>query len=65
MTHISESAMQGSGKLSQEGSGYDHPAGQISFGIGGGLGMRSRLLSASEGETGNTIDLPWTTMIPL
>ncbi|MEW1610610.1 MULTISPECIES: hypothetical protein [unclassified Streptomyces] len=64
MTHIGESAMQGSGKPAHEGS-YDHPAGQISLGIGGGLGMRSRLLSASEGETGNTIDLPWTTMIPL
>ncbi|NGO85025.1 hypothetical protein [Streptomyces sp. 196(2019)] len=64
MTHISESAMQGSGNLPQDG-GYDHPAGQISFGIGGGLSMRSRLLSASEGEAGNTIDLPWTTMIPL
>lgn len=64
MTHISESAMRGSGEIAHEGS-YDHPAGQISLGIGGGLGMRSRLLSASEGETGNTIDLPWTTMIPL
>ncbi|MFE2294781.1 hypothetical protein [Streptomyces sp. NPDC059452] len=64
MTHISESAAQGSGDLGQEGA-CDHPAGQISLGIGGGLGMRNRLLSASEAHLGNTIDLPWTTMIPV
>ncbi|WP_411079158.1 hypothetical protein [Streptomyces sp. cmx-18-6] len=64
MTHISESALQGSSDFAQEGA-FDHPAGQISLGISGGLGMRSRLLSVSESNVGYSIDLPWTTMIPV
>lgn len=40
----------------------DHPAGGIALGGHGGLGLRSRLLRVSEGESGYTNDLPFTTM---
>lgn len=40
----------------------EHPAGLIALGGHGGLGLRSRLLRVSEGESGYTNDLPWTTM---
>ncbi|MFF2325615.1 MULTISPECIES: hypothetical protein [unclassified Streptomyces] len=43
-------------------SATEHPAGQIAFGAQGGLGLRSRLLKVSEGETGFSLDLPFTTM---
>ncbi|GAA2927871.1 hypothetical protein GCM10010518_13380 [Kitasatospora cinereorecta] len=60
MTQISESAMQAA-VTAHEGA-PEHPAGQISLGSGGALGLRSRLLSVSEGDIGYTHDLPWTTM---
>ncbi|MBM7054819.1 MULTISPECIES: hypothetical protein [Streptomyces] len=61
MKQFGESALQASGEIAHEGS-PEHPAGQISLGSTGGLGARSRLLSASEGESGYSHDLPWTTM---
>ncbi|ARF61838.1 hypothetical protein B1H20_10780 [Streptomyces violaceoruber] len=61
MKHFGEAALQASGDLAPEGA-TEHPAGQISLGSTGGLGARSRILSASEGESGYSHDLPWTTM---
>ncbi|MFJ6460053.1 hypothetical protein ACIQM0_03155 [Streptomyces sp. NPDC091387] len=43
-------------------SASEHPAGQIALGAAGGLGLRSRILSAVDGNTGYTLDLPFTTM---
>ncbi|MEU9763255.1 hypothetical protein AB0D98_26775 [Streptomyces sp. NPDC047987] len=40
----------------------EHPAGGIALGRHGALGLRSRLLRVSEGESGYTNDLPFTTM---
>jgi hypothetical protein len=40
---------------------FEHPAGRISLGNNGGLGLRSRLLSTSDGDVVNGPDLPWTT----
>ncbi|WP_326765689.1 hypothetical protein OG978_14850 [Streptomyces sp. NBC_01591] len=40
----------------------EHPAGRIALGAGGRLGLRSRILSAADSNTGCTSDLPWTTM---
>ncbi|MFI9624808.1 hypothetical protein [Streptomyces sp. NPDC052042] len=40
----------------------EHPAGRITLGAHGGLGLRSRLLRVAEGETGYTHDVPYTTM---
>ncbi|MGW2182328.1 hypothetical protein ACWCXX_30405 [Streptomyces sp. NPDC001732] len=40
----------------------EHPAGRITLGAGGRLGLRSSILSAADGNTGCTTDLPWTTM---
>jgi len=48
-------------EIVDDGAG-EHPAGRISLGGHGGLGQRSRLLRVSEGDAGNTGDLPWTTM---
>lgn len=39
----------------------DNPVGEVTLGAGGALGLRSRLLRASECDTGYTSDLPWTT----
>lgn len=61
MKHFGEAALQASGDIAQEGP-PEHPAGRITLGATGGLGARSRLLSASEGESGYSHDLPWTTM---
>ncbi|MFJ8883833.1 hypothetical protein ACIRJR_10515 [Streptomyces sp. NPDC102402] len=59
MTQISESAGYVDVTVALEGA-FEHPAGRISLGNNGGLGLRSRLLSASDGDT-NGPDLPWTT----
>ncbi|MEU3219600.1 hypothetical protein [Streptomyces sp. NPDC006971] len=48
-------------ELLNDGSS-EHPAGGIALGGHGGLGLRSRLLRVSEGESGYTNDLPFTTM---
>ncbi|MFJ4961297.1 hypothetical protein EES43_09405 [Streptomyces sp. ADI96-02] len=61
MKQFNESAMRTSGETAHQGA-PEHPAGQITLGSTGGLAARSRLLSASEGEGGYTIDQPWTTM---
>ncbi|MCH0543456.1 hypothetical protein I3F58_28705 [Streptomyces sp. MUM 203J] len=39
----------------------DDPLGEVTLGTGGALGLRSRLLRASECGTGYTADPPWTT----
>lgn len=59
MTQISDSTGYADVTTAHEG-GLEHPAGRISLGISGGLGLRSRLLSASDGDV-NGPDLPWTT----
>ncbi|PCG86551.1 hypothetical protein CIB93_08665 [Streptomyces sp. WZ.A104] len=61
MTQYDEAATQASDETG-DGGAAEHPAGRISLGSTGGLGARSRLLSVSEGETGYSHDLPWTTM---
>ncbi|MFI2782967.1 hypothetical protein [Streptomyces sp. ALB3] len=58
MTQISESAGYADVTTAHEGA-VEHPAGRISLGNSGGLGLRSRLLSATDGDLGP--DLPWTT----
>ncbi|MFF3395415.1 hypothetical protein ACFYW1_31345 [Streptomyces sp. NPDC002669] len=40
----------------------EHPAGRITLGASGRLGLRSSILSATDGNNGCTTDLPWTTM---
>ncbi|WNI31825.1 hypothetical protein [Streptomyces sp. ITFR-6] len=45
-----------------DSSAAEHPAGQIALGAAGRLGLRSRILSAADGNTGYTLDLPFTTM---
>jgi hypothetical protein len=40
----------------------EHPVGRITLGAGGRLGLRSSILSATDGNIGSTTDLPWTTM---
>ncbi|MFJ9676752.1 hypothetical protein ACIRP2_01650 [Streptomyces sp. NPDC101194] len=40
----------------------EHPAGRIALGAGGRLGLRSRILGATDGNTDCTSGLPWTTM---
>ncbi|MFE3518931.1 hypothetical protein [Streptomyces sp. NPDC059166] len=59
MTQISDSAGYADVTTAREGA-LEHPAGRISLGAVGGLGLRSRLLSASDGEM-NGPELPWTT----
>ncbi|WP_327118447.1 hypothetical protein OG206_21400 [Streptomyces sp. NBC_01341] len=59
MTQISESAGYVDVTVAHEGA-FEHPAGRISLGNNGGLGLRSRLLSASDGNV-DVPDLPWTT----
>ncbi|MEU0134781.1 hypothetical protein ABZ172_12195 [Streptomyces sp. NPDC006296] len=59
MTQISESAGYVDVTAAHEGA-PEHPAGRISLGNNGGLGLRTRLLSASDGY-GDGPDLPWTT----
>ncbi|MEV1043658.1 hypothetical protein [Streptomyces sp. NPDC049916] len=61
MTQFDEAATQATDENAYGGAA-EHPAGRISLGSTGGLGARSRLLSASEGESGYSHDLPWTTM---
>lgn len=60
MTQISESAGYVDVTAAHEGA-FEHPAGRISLGSNGGLGLRSELLSASDGDAVNGPDLPWTT----
>ncbi|WP_329037428.1 hypothetical protein OHT61_11305 [Streptomyces sp. NBC_00178] len=59
MTQISESAGYVDATVAHEGA-VEHPADRISLGNNGGLGLRSRLLSASDGDMSGP-DLPWTT----
>ncbi|MFH8471687.1 hypothetical protein [Streptomyces sp. NPDC018000] len=40
----------------------EHPVGRIALGAGGRLGLRSRILGATDSNTDYTTDLPWTTM---
>ncbi|MFF2895115.1 hypothetical protein [Streptomyces sp. NPDC057966] len=40
----------------------EHPVGRIALGAGGGLGLRSRILGATDAGGDCTGDLPWTTM---
>ncbi|MET9656920.1 hypothetical protein [Streptomyces sp. NPDC006510] len=40
----------------------EHPVGRIALGAGGRLGLRSRILGATDSNTDLTSDLPWTTM---
>ncbi|NBM16154.1 hypothetical protein [Streptomyces sp. GC420] len=58
---ISESATYMGGNTSDEAV-QDHPAGQVTLAVGGALGLRSRLLSSTQGSAGYTNDFPWTTM---
>ncbi|MEV7103041.1 hypothetical protein [Streptomyces atroolivaceus] len=58
MTQISDAAGYVDVTAAHEG-GFEHPAGRISLGNNGGLGLRSRLLSATDGDVGP--DLPYTT----
>ncbi|MEV3928260.1 MULTISPECIES: hypothetical protein [unclassified Streptomyces] len=60
MTQISESNGYTDTTAAHAG-GTEHPAGRISLGISGGLGLRSRLLRSAEGETGPGDEFPWTT----
>ncbi|MDQ0796291.1 type 2 lantibiotic biosynthesis protein LanM [Streptomyces sp. B1I3] len=59
MTQISDSAGYTDVATAHEGA-TEHPAGRISLGNRGGLGLRSRLLSATDGDPVGP-DLPWTT----
>ncbi|CAM5553069.1 hypothetical protein AB0H45_16365 [Streptomyces atroolivaceus] len=59
MTQISDSAGYADVTAAHEGV-LEHPAGKISLGNRGGLGLRSRLLSATDGDPSGP-DLPWTT----
>ncbi|AXQ53266.1 MULTISPECIES: hypothetical protein [Streptomyces] len=43
-------------------SAVEHPVGAITLFTAGSLGLRSRLLSASEGGAAYSHELPWTTM---
>ncbi|MFE5791411.1 hypothetical protein ACFQ8C_02425 [Streptomyces sp. NPDC056503] len=47
----------------QENVAQGHPAGEVTIGVGGRLGMRSRLLRASAADqAGYSADMPFTTM---
>jgi len=59
MTQISESAGYTDVTAAPEVA-LEHPAGRISLGNRGGLGLRSRLLRATDGDPSGP-DLPWTT----
>ncbi|MEU5168498.1 MULTISPECIES: hypothetical protein [Streptomyces] len=64
MTQISESAGYADVATAHERA-FEHPAGRISLGNSGGLGLRSRLLGASDGDPSGP-DLPYTTFtVPL
>ncbi|MEU0146350.1 hypothetical protein ABZ119_10370 [Streptomyces sp. NPDC006288] len=64
MTQISESDRYADFATAYEGA-FEHPAGQISLGNSGVLGLRSRLLGASFGDPSGP-DLPYTTFtVPL
>ncbi|MBM7439059.1 hypothetical protein [Streptomyces sp. HB132] len=64
MTQIRESAGYADVATAHEAA-FEHPAGRIALGNSGGLGLRSRLLSASDGDPGGP-DLPYTTFtVPL
>ncbi|MFJ6011685.1 hypothetical protein [Streptomyces sp. NPDC092952] len=43
-------------------AGNEHPVGGIALGAGGRLGLRSRILGATDTVGDMTGDLPWTTM---
>ncbi|KDQ67387.1 hypothetical protein ACIPJG_01380 [Streptomyces halstedii] len=65
MTQISDSALYTAATTAYEGAS-EHPAGRISLGSGGALGLRSRLLSSSDGDGGYGPELPLTTFtVPL
>ncbi|MEU1122616.1 hypothetical protein ABZ371_03290 [Streptomyces sp. NPDC005899] len=59
MTQISESAGYADVTTAHQGA-VEHPAGRISLGTTGALGLRSRLLGAADGDPTGP-DLPWTT----
>ncbi|MFJ3881172.1 hypothetical protein ACIPW5_27460 [Streptomyces sp. NPDC090077] len=45
-----------------ETAAHDHPVGEVVFGSGGTLGLRSRLLRAAESDAAAfSVDVPWTT----
>ncbi|WP_326697589.1 hypothetical protein OG909_09730 [Streptomyces sp. NBC_01754] len=57
MTQISETALYAAATTAHDGAS-EHPAGRIALGSGGALGLRSRLLSASDGDAGYGGELP-------
>ncbi|MCS0636705.1 hypothetical protein NX801_13755 [Streptomyces sp. LP05-1] len=58
---ISEPAMYVAPAAAEE-TAPEHPAGRVTLALGGALGLRSRLLSASDGTAGYSHDVPYTTM---
>jgi hypothetical protein len=44
-----------------ETAAQEHPVGEVTFGTGGALGLRSRLLRTADREAAVSIDMPFTT----
>ncbi|GGY82666.1 hypothetical protein CP967_22580 [Streptomyces nitrosporeus] len=60
MTQISETGLYANAAAAPEISS-EHPAGRVTLGSAGALGLRGRLLSLADGDAGHDPDLPLTT----
>ncbi|MFI8291531.1 hypothetical protein ACIGBL_20585 [Streptomyces sp. NPDC085614] len=44
----------------------DHPVGEVTLGVSGALGLRSRLLGTADSDSAASLDMPYTTgTVPL
>ena len=44
----------------------DHPVGEVTLGVRGALGLRSRLLGTADSDSAASLDMPYTTgTVPL
>ncbi|MEV6246050.1 hypothetical protein AB0M38_07575 [Streptomyces sp. NPDC051742] len=63
---ISDSVTYVDGGTGAETAAQDHPVGEVTFGAGGALGLRSRLLGTGGLGAAASLDTPYTTCtVPL
>ncbi|WP_306329704.1 hypothetical protein [Streptomyces venezuelae] len=58
---ISDSVKYVNGGAGAETAAHEDPVGEVTFGTGGRLGLRSRLLRAADLDAAASIDVPYTT----
>ncbi|MFJ3921832.1 hypothetical protein [Streptomyces sp. NPDC090022] len=58
---INDSVRYVDSSAAAETAAHDHPVGEVTFGTGGTLGLRSRLLRTSDSDLAASVDMPFTT----